>query len=257
MHPGTRSPSWIPALFVLVTLALGWTSNVHAEEDANTDDLRTVIKSTVFVDVREVAKMLSVLKVEFAVDEARNTLILRATGKDMDTALAVIEALDAPRPSLDLRLFVVAASKDGTARGDMPDDLRKAVGELEKVFGYRSFSLLDTAYLRVLQGRRSQIQGGITLAGEQEASNYHVEFNKVQLVPDLENGDSDVPQPKVRVLGLSFGLKQQGEDPPFRTYLRTDLQFLVGQKAVVGSSTPVGSGETLLLIIEATVPDED
>lgn len=255
MIPEIRSPRWIPLVLMLSIFTLGLASSTRAEDDGASDGIRTVIKSTVFVDVREVAKMLSVLNVEFAVDEARNTLILRAKDNDMDTALAVIEALDAPRPSLDLRVFVVAASKEGTPRGDMPDDLEKAVDELKKVFGYRNFSLLDTSYLRVLQGRRGQVQGGITLHGEQQASTYHVEFNKVQLVPDLENEDS--PQPKVRVLGLSFGLKHQGEDPPFRTYLRTDLQFVVGQKAVVGSSTPVGSGETLLLIIEATVPDED
>ena len=253
-----KSASPIPfvhAFLVLLILSLGLTSTSRAEEETTDGEARTVLKSTVFVDVREVAKMLNVLNVQYAMDEARNTLILRAKDKDMDTALAVIEALDAPRPSLDLRVFVVAASKEGTPRGNMPQGLTRAIEELKQVFGYRSFSLLDTGYLRVLQGRRGQLQGGITLHGERQASTYHVEFNKVQLEPDLEN--EDTAQQKVRVHGLSFGLREHGEDKGFRAYIRADVQFLVGQKAVVGSSTPAGSGETLLLIIEATVPDED
>ena len=38
-----------------------------------------------------------------------------------------------------------------------------------------------------------------------------------------------------------------------RARLRTDVEFREGQKAIIGSSTPEGVGETLILIVEAKI----
>ncbi len=40
-----------------------------------------------------------------------------------------------------------------------------------------------------------------------------------------------------------------------RVFLKTDVEIREGQKAVVGKSTPRGTDETLILIVEARVLD--
>lgn len=210
-----------------------------AEETAK---IRTVLKATRYIDVGEVASVLDLLDIEYAVKGDQNIIVVRGRNQDVETALKVIEALDEARPSFEVRLFVLAASKDDKTPADLSPELEKAVGQIRDLFGYQSFELLDSVFLQVMEGRKGQIDGGIQLGDTAERTPYRLRFNKVHLVPEDH-------RTRVRIDGLSFDLSGAGADS-HRAELQTDVEILEGQKAVIGSSTPGGIGETLVLIVE-------
>ncbi len=250
----TGKHAWILLAAALVALMAAFTAT--AEEPEPQKRKRTVLKSTMHVEVREVVPILRILNVEFAIKEDQNTIVIRAEEGYMDTALAVIEALDTPRPSFDVRVFVVAASQEETGRTGITEGLESALSQLQGVFGYRGFTLLDSVSLRVMEGRNGRIDGGVYLGGSDVRTGYRLSFDKAHLVsepdgpPGPERREGDVW--RVRLDGLSFIVGDDDAGAP-RAQLRTDVQFIEGQKAVIGSSTPEGIGETLILIIEAEV----
>ena len=220
-----------------------------AEDETETAKPRTVIKATMHVDVSEVESVLGLLDVDFALKPDQNLIVVRGEDYAVETAMKVIDALDTPRPTIELNVYVVAASHQG--KTEVPAHLEAAVGQLKTVFGYSGFQLLDTVALRVLEGRYGRADGGIRLGEDDGRTGYSLSFQKASVVP--ENGDL-----KIRLKGLKFNVdgdaKVGGMLRPVRANLMPDVQIREGQKAVVGSSTPQGVGDTLILIIEAKAP---
>ncbi len=239
------------ALVILGLAAVPAIAQEEKTEPNNTESAasarpRTVIKATKYIEVREATEVLELLDVEFALKEDQNLIVLRGEGYAVETALKVIDALDEAWPNIDLRVFVLAASKEGEA--DVPSELESAVDQLKGVFGYSGFQLLDSITLRVLEGRQARADGGIRLGNDSERTGYHFSFQKILVVPE----DDFI---SIRLKGLKFDV-----DGPvagsLRASLMTDVQIREGQKAVIGSSTPTGIGETLILIVEATAPPD-
>lgn len=217
-----------------------------AQEEAEPKKERTVIKATMHIDVSEAESVLRLLGVHYALKPDQNLIVLRGESYAVETAIKVIDVLDEPRPSIDLHVHVLSASKQGQA--DVPKDLEAAVGQLRNIFGYSGFEVLDTIMLRVLEGRQGRTDGGIRLGDNTARNGYRFSFQKISVVPD--DGFNNI-----RIKGLKFDVSGQG-DGSSRASLMTDVQIREGQKAVVGSSTPQGDGETLILIVEATAsPD--
>lgn len=205
---------------------------------------RTVIKATMHIEVSEAESVLGLLGVNYALKPDQNLIVLRGEGYAVDTALKVIDALDVPRPTIDLVVYVLSASKQGTA--EVPESLKTAVGQLQTVFGYSGFKLLDHVTLRVLEGRSGRADGGILLGDDTRRTGYHFAFKKVSVVPE-----DDVV--RIRLKGLTFAVNGAGSET-HRARLMTDVEIRAGQKAVIGSSTPQGIGDTLVLIVEASAP---
>ena len=57
---------------------------------------------------------------------------------------------------------------------------------------------------------------------------------------------------KIRLKDLRFEVAGGGETGSLLASLKTDVQFREGQTAVIGSSTPRGLGETLILVVKGT-----
>ena len=220
-----------------------------AESAPSARQPRTVIKATMHIEVSEAESVLGLLDVDFALKPDQNLIVLRGESYAVETAIKVIDALDTPRPTIDLNVYVVAASQQG--KTDVPAHLEAAVGQLKTVFGYSGFQLLDTVTLRVLEGRYGRADGGIRLGEDDGRTGYSLSFQKASVVP--ESGDL-----KIRLKGLKFNVDGNanvaGTLRPVRANLMTDVEIREGQKAVVGSSTPQGVGDTLILIIEAKAP---
>lgn len=211
---------------------------------------RTVIKATRFVDVREVAPILEMLDVQIRLKPDVSMIVLRGwPDGDLETALKLIEALDEPSPSIEINVYILAASRDETGSAGISQELRAAVDKLQALFGYRGFKVLDTVFLRVLEGRAGQVNGAIDAGnGTSKRTGYRFGFNSNRVAP-TEDGEVFV-----RLNGLHFEL--HGEPEPGTVQharLTTDVEIREGQKAVVGKSTPAGTGDTLILIIEAKV----
>ncbi len=244
-QPFEKRPAAKLAILALAVAALGLAAlPAPAQEQPDPKKYRTVIKATMHIEVREAVAVLELLDVEFAIKEDQNLIVLRGDNYAVETAIKVIDALDEPRPSIDLRVFVVAASKEESS--DVPGELESAVKQLKGVLGYTGFRLLDTITLQVMEGRKARADGGIRFGDDDERTSYRFSFQKVTVVPEDEV--------RVRFNDLRFEV-----DGPvagtLRASLMTDVEIRKGQKAVIGSSTPRGDGDTLVLILEASVPD--
>ncbi len=208
-----------------------------AEEAAEPEKPRTVIKATMHIEVSEAEPVLGLLDVNFALKPDQNLIVLRGDSYEVETAIKVIDALDTPRPMIDLHVYVLAASKQGSA--NVPEGLVEAVDRLQSLFGYSGFQLLDRITLRVLEGRRGQAEGGFLLGEDKTRAGYHFGFDKVSVEPrDSFNN--------IRIKRLQFNVSGS-----LQAGLMTDVAIREGQKAVIGSSTPQGSEDTFVLIVEA------
>ena len=237
--PHPTSCRWtLAAALAILGLA---TLPAWAQEASDSKKQRTVIKATMYIEVAEAEPVLGLLEVNYAVKPDQNLIVLRGEGDAVETALKVIDALDVPRPSIDLQVYVVSASKQGPT--DVPGELEAAVGQLRSIFGYHGFKLLDTVMLRVLEGRKGRADGGIHLAEDAQRTGYHFAFQKASVVP--EDGFNNI-----RIKGLKFEVNGHVAGT-LRAGLMTDILIREGQKAVIGSSTPQGAGDTLILIVEA------
>ena len=233
-------------LALLTLTAAPATAQDAASSDAESPAPRTVIKATIHIEAAEAESVLGLLGVDYAIKPDQDLIVLRGESYAVETAIKVIDALDQPRPSIDLQVYVLAASKGGEA--DVPEALEAAVDRLRGTFGYHGFKLLDNVMLRVLEGRSGRADGGIHLGDNAERTGYEFAFQKVSVVP--EEGFNHI-----RIKGLSFDVSGGG-DGARRASLKTDIKIREGQKAVIGSSTPEGIGETLILIVEANASPE-
>jgi len=226
------------------------------EDSTNQRGMRTVIKQTQHVDVRELEKILGMLGLQIRLKPDINAIVLRGhDSNDIDTALRLIEALDVPPEpgrAVEITVFVVAASKDGTENVGITAGLAAAVDQLRTLFGYRGFELLDTVFLRVLDTHGGRVEGGLVLDAPPPGVvrvGYELTFNRAEIIP---RGDDER---LVRLDGLTFELNGTDGGEIQRAYLKTDVEIREGQKAVVGKSTPRGVDDTLILILEARVLD--
>ena len=215
---------------------------VLADERPEPTKTRTVIKATKYIDVDEAKPVLDLLGVPFAVKPDQNLIVLRGPDDAVETALKAIDALDEPRPSIDLHVFILAASEDQNS--NIPKDLEAAVQQLQGLFGYTGFELLDNVFLKVREGRRGRVDGGIFLEnGATERTGYQLSFQKVTVVPEDGRRSIRFKDMRFQVNGRVAGTLSAA--------LVTDVEIREGQKAVVGSSTPQGIGQTLILIVHA------
>ncbi len=236
------------ALKIALAIVVLATPPATAQDAGDAPKERTVIKATQYIDVEEARPVLELLPVHFALKPDQDLIVLRGESYAVENAIKVIGALDKARPSINLRVFVLSASKQGPS--DVPEALEATVSQLKGVFGYTGFELLDSITLQVLEGRRGRADGGIRLGEDNGRTGYHFGFDKVTLVPA-----EGVRQRDIRIKKLRFEVNGHAEGT-LRASLMTDVQIREGQKAVIGSSTPQGVGDTLVLIIEATAPPD-
>ncbi len=257
-----KKPDWILATVLSATLCFFPPTPAMAEEPAQEESeqepadpsqVRTVIKRTKHVDVRELQKILSLLGLRIRLKEDINAIVLSGSDSDVDSALRLIEALDVPAepgPTVQLTAYVIAASKDAEDAIGITEGLAPVVDQLRHLFGYRGFELLDNVFLRVRDTRGGRVEGGIVLGGEdQNRAAYQLTFRRVEIMSTEE------AQRRVLIDGLNFELNGTRNGETQRVFFQTDVEIREGQKAVVGKSTPRGTDDTLVLILEAQVLD--
>lgn len=205
---------------------------------------RTVIQQTSFVDVRDLAEILNLLDIGVRIDAEQQAVVLRGSDDELDTALKLIESLDKPPAaslSIELTVFILGASKETSATAELPADLEAVVGQLRELFGYRSFELFDTLFLRVRDGSSGRLRGYIA-----ERSSYDFSLNRAKVL-GFNRETREEKQSILRFDGLTFLF--QGD----RSRLSTDVEVREGQKAVIGKAAPGDGGPTLILVIEAKI----
>ena len=207
--------------------------------------------------VQVVLSILSAGKVNFQSDPNVNYIAMRGPLEFVDAMEAAIKKLDVPPPAIrniELTFNILAA---GTQAGTdtVPPDLAGVVQQLGKVFGLKSFRLLETAVLRGREGRPMESSGVLPVPVKVDSSpRYFLRFQKVSTSPAekgllirIDGLDFNVSIPVLKVGGQGLDYLSAG--------IKTDVDVREGQRVVVGKSSFDTTGQSVFLVVSAKVLD--
>ncbi len=210
---------------------------------------KTVLVYTRYVDAGDLQGVLSVLPLEVVIKPELGVIMLHGSADLIDTAKKVVDALDvppSPSPNIELRGYIIAVSKDKSARKGVVDEIAGVVDELAEIFGYTGFEVLDTMFLRTRHGSGGQVGGTLELESGRRAT-YNMGFNYSKIL-GFDRARKEEKEHTVRFDGLI--LRQKPSTPPA---LETDVEVREGQTAVIGKARLDGVPEDLILVIKANV----
>ena len=186
----------------------------------------------------------------------RQTKVLTVVGPPATVAALeeAIKKLDVPPPpvkDIDLTAYFVLATRQPMQAGDLPLELDEVVAQLKGVLNYKSFQLLNTAFIRAQDGGGAGVSGVATIGSD--AVNFRLNFRSADIT--LEGKVRTV-----RIRNLSF----EAEHSPNATALvakttsagiHTDIDIVEGQKVVVGRTALGFPDNALILVLTAKVID--
>ncbi len=164
----------------------------------------------------------------------------------IEAALKRLDVAEAPRPDVELRFWVLLASRGPAVGAPLPQDLAEAVGALKSTLAYRNYVLAGAFVQRVRDGARGVRGEGVTdiapAADGKGSRQMQLEYqiNGVSIEPE-EKGSANL-----RLDGFYLVLAGSG-----RASLRTDVTLREGEKVVVGTSTVRDQG--LVVVVSGRV----
>jgi hypothetical protein len=196
-----------------------------------------------YADARHVADILRVFGYGIQADRDMHVVAVSAPAEAMAAIEDAIKRLDvaaaAPK-DIDLVVYMIVASDQPSADGNLPSELQPVADEVKKIFSYKSFRLLDSILLRTQPGNRATADGVI---GESKTS-YRFEVQPSAVTED--------PQGRlIRLDNLNLTLRLSGDR---EAGIRTEITVREGQRAVVGKSN-IGLGQSLILVVTAKVTE--
>jgi hypothetical protein len=169
-----------------------------------------------------------------------------ATHEKIARSLARADA--SPRTQNFQFLLLAASLKGGSAGLEVPANAQKALTDLKSFLPFKSYELLDTAWVRATpgdgvqarlvgrQGAQYELELRFRSTGTQEDRSLFVDGFVLRAEPfqppALANGEKPVARPGRRLIDTSFGLKE-------------------GETIVVGTSKVDGGDEALVLLLTA------
>jgi hypothetical protein len=165
----------------------------------------------------------------------------------MEAALKRLDAVEAAKADIELRLWVLVASNSEAAGAKLPEDLKEAVGALKSTLSYRGYSLAGSFVARIRDGARGISGEGMTdiaPAGPARAAAKTMQLEYRINALTLEPGEAAART--IRLDGFSLVLVGGG-----RAQLKTDVTLRDGEKVVVGTSTVQDRG--LVVVVSARV----
>ncbi|HEY0513530.1 MAG TPA: hypothetical protein VGH73_16595 [Thermoanaerobaculia bacterium] len=139
-------------------------------------------------------------------------------------------------------LLLSAALKPGTATPEIPENARKALAEVRKFLPFKSYQLVDAAWMRVTEGEGAQGRLGGAGGGA-----YQVKLR-------FQRGDQETPSLFFDHFELSQEMVVQTKDGPHydvRRLIDTTLNVKVGETVVVGTSKADGADGALVVLLTA------
>ncbi len=215
---------------------------------------RTVIHRLEHVDATKLTPTLGMLGVRYSAQPETNSLILTGDPDAVGAASSVVKALDqppAPKPELEIVATILDARRDTGSSRELPKHVEKAAERLGDLFGYRSYQVLDTVFLRISDGQRGGAEGGYVL--DDGRLTYGLGF-RARIV----EGSSDNEPRSIRFSNLEFHARDPSsprDEGRLSVALRTNVEIREGQTAIVGKATPVGSKAALVLVMNVSIDD--
>ncbi len=156
----------------------------------------------------------------------------------------VPQVAEAPRnQNLQILLLSAAMKPSTTAGPEIPENAQKALNDLKKFLPFKSYQLVDGAWLSATEGRSSQAR----LAGSNGAA-YKVELRF------RSTADSQPPSLFVEAFKLDQEMVvQMKEGPQYggRRLIETSFSVKEGETIVVGTSKADGADGALVVLLTA------
>jgi hypothetical protein len=179
------------------------------------------------------------------------TWVITGTPERVATAEAILKQLDvpptpplrlmpAPRKSIQLTAYLIIASRNEVPGSPLPKDLESPVNQVASVFPYKSFSLLDSIELRLLNGTNGAEVKGMLPQGPAypHGGAYTLSVNRTDLV-------EETPANLIRISNLGVVVNN--------VKVQTDVDMRENQKVVVGKANIDDSANALIVILTAKV----
>jgi hypothetical protein len=174
----------------------------------------------------------------------KKILTLRALPENVEKILDVIKGIDLKPPDLLFTVQLVLGS-ESSEKGDPEIQNDPVIRELRNLLRFKSYSLLDSSLIRVMDEATSEVRIG--KEGDFE----------LRLSPKVTKDEKDIfIQTNVRL--RYFHLPAPADSKTGRTVtdlIQSSLSIKSGDKTVVGVSKLDGGGEGLILIISGKVID--
>jgi len=210
-----------------------------------------------YADPAHIADLLKFLGAGLRWD--RQTKVLTVAGPPSDIAAVeeAVKKLDVPPPpvrDIDLTAYFVLATRQPMQAAEIPTELDEAITQLKRVLNYKSFQLLDTAFLRTRDGEEATVSGVARVGNDPVA--FRLGFNHADIA--LEGKARTV-----RISGLNFHAERPATaatalvpaPKPPSAGIYTDIDIAEGQKVVVGRTALDFPDNALILVLTAKVID--
>jgi hypothetical protein len=234
---------------------------------AKEEQVRKVIQLK-YADPYQIADLLKFFGAAFRSDRETKVLTVVGPASAVSAVEEAIKKLDVPpvpptpppplRHISDIELtayFVLATRQPMQAAADLPKELDEAVAQLKRVLNYKSFQLLNTAFLRAQDGGEAVVSGVARV--DSSPVDFRLAFNRANIIPE-----GNVR--KVWISGLDFKAEQPAPPASNTTALltktasagiHTSIDIQEGQKVVVGRTTLDFPDNALILVLTAKVID--
>lgn len=192
------------------------------------------------------------------ISSSGSSVIIRAPENVISVIEAAVQQLDVASSSpgnVELTVQLLYGSA-GEGPGDpIPADLESTVEQLQSIFSFQNYRLLDTILLRGRHGSGASSAGMLSLAmpaGVNDSQQY-------AFVTEFEVVTTEAPRMvRLRSLRLNLNLwfeNLPGQEPRHRQVegnIQTDLDVVEGQKTVVGKSN-VSADDAIILVVTPRV----
>lgn len=198
-----------------------------------------------YADARAVSGVLSVFGYGIKADRDMHVVAVSAPAEAMTAIEDAVKRLDLPSAApkdIDLVVYLVVASEQPSAGGELPPELQPVANELKKIFSYKSFRLLDSILLRTQPGNRATTNGVIARGESKTPYNFAVQPSAVTEGPTGH---------LIRLDNLKLEMRLPGD---VYTGITTDITVREGQRVVVGKSN-MGVDQSLILVVTARVTE--
>jgi len=172
----------------------------------------------------------------------------------MEEALKRLDVPGAPRPNIDLHMYVLLASNSSAntapQSADMPAELKGVLTQLRETLNYRNYDLATSIVQRLTEtprGLRGKGTTDISRSANPADSvplQYEYAINSVTMTPGASGASTLQIGEFTFQTGWSPAANKAGLDD--RTQIQTTLNLRDGEKVVVGTAT---LGERALIVV--------
>jgi hypothetical protein len=233
---------------------------------AKEEQVRKVIQLK-YADPAQIADLLKFFGAAFRSDDRTRVLTVVGPASAVAAVEEAIKKLDVPPvpptpppplprvKEIELTAYFVLATRQPMQAADLPPELDEVVAQLKRVLNYKSFQLLNTAFLRARDGGEASVSGVARIGSS--PVDFRLAFNRANIIPE---GNAR----RVWIGGLDFKAEQPvtpaGNVPALLTRtasagIHTNIDIAEGQKVVVGKTALDFPDNALILVLTAKVID--